>query len=187
MPSAFELAVLASLNKGNLRTAFHSYLTASEYLKTNGLAEFVLRKGKLSKKKIEAFGKLVASGALYAGEKAEEYVKLTQRLSRDLRLYKDERLDEVKRAISAVTGRPCKYETARDHLKKAWEQKPSRYTPPDLLTRIKARINPWDGWCDAQTVVRLDQGKKIYYLWIPGELLNATLHLVGQQRKLKKQ
>ena len=64
LPTAFELAILASFTRGNLRTALHSYLAASEYLKKNGLAELALRHEKLSKKKIEAFGKLRDHGAL---------------------------------------------------------------------------------------------------------------------------
>jgi hypothetical protein len=160
MPSAFELAVLANFAGGNLRAALHSYLAASEYLKKNGQAELALRHKKLSKKKIEAFGKLRDRGALSGNEGAIEYEKLVSGLKPALKLYKDRRDDQVKSAISEVTDRPCNYQTARDHLKRVWQPKPSRYTPSLWLEEVKAANNPWDRWCHKHTVVTQDNGKK---------------------------
>ena len=186
MPSAFELAVLASFTDGNSHKAFQSFLSASEYLKANGAAELALGKGALSKKKIEAFVKLTSGGALDPGQAVIEYEKLVSGLKPALKLYKDKRDDAVKSAIRVVTDRPCNYQTARDHLKKAWELKPSRYTPHGLLAKIKAAANPWDCWCDVQTG---EDGKdnNSRYLSITKELLNSALVLLRQQEKHQKQ
>jgi hypothetical protein len=186
LPSAFELAVLATFTSGNLHKAFQSYLWASEYLKANGAAELALQKGALSKKKIEAFVKLTSRGALDRGQAVIEYEKLVSGLKPALKLYKDERDDAVKSAIRVVTDRPCNYQTARDHLKKVWELKPARFTPRSLLKKIKTAANPWDSWCDAHTVVGRDKEKKKYrYLWVPGELINAVLHLCVSRKNAK--
>jgi hypothetical protein len=186
LPSAFELAMLARFTGGDLHRALQGYLSASQYLHRYGPAALALRKGRLSKKKIEALGNLIDSNALRPKEAARQYEKLVSSLKPELKLYKDKRPDEVKSAISTVTRRPCNYETARDHLKKSWEERPSRYTHRFLLAKIKATTNPWDSWCDAHTLVGQDKGKKIYSLRVPGELLDATLHRLRQRKKREK-
>ena len=185
MPSAFELAVLASFTDGNLHKAFQSYSSALEYLKTNGADELALRKGTLSKKKIEAFEKLRSGGALDRGQAVIEYEKLVFGLKPALKLYKDKRDDAVKSAIRAATNRSCNYETARNLVKKAWQLKPSRYTPHGLLAKIKAAKNPWDCWCDAQTAKdKKDDNSR--YISITRELLESTLRLLRQHEKREK-
>jgi hypothetical protein len=183
MPSAFELAVLASFTDGNLHEAFHSYLSASEYLEMNGPAELALRKGNLSEK-VEALEQLRRAGAVEREEAVIEYEKQVSGLKPPLRLYKDKRDDAVKSAIRTVTDRPCSYQTARDFLRKAWVLNPSLYTAPELRAKVDAAANPWDSWCDAYTLVGQDGERENYrFLWVPGELLNVTLLLLRQQRK----
>jgi hypothetical protein len=186
MPSAFELAALASSNRGDLHRAFKSYLSASEYLETNGPAELDLRKGGLAEK-IEAFAKLKSAGVFGGGDAAAEYQKLVAGLRGYRKLYKDKRDDGVKSAAKTVTGRPCNYQTARDHLKKAWLMDPSRYTPPDDKTSAKkiTVTNQWDRWCHQHTITGHDKEKGTYrYLLIPEELLEAALRLICRSRKV---
>lgn len=102
LPNAFELAMLASFTKGNLRTALQTYLSASEYLKTNGVAELALRKRKLSKKKIEAFDKLWREGVIAGDEAGVEYQKLVSDVKPALKLYNDKTADDVKSAIAPL-------------------------------------------------------------------------------------
>jgi len=186
IPSAFELAALAALTGGDLHRAFHSYLSASEYLETNGPAELALRKGNLGEK-VEGFVKLKLDGALDRGQEVTEYEKLVSGLKPAVKLYKDKRDDAVKSAIQGVTGRSCNYQTARDSLKKAWVLNPPHYTAFELQKKIDAASNPWDCWCDAYTLIGQDKEKKIYrFLSVPGELLDATLHLLRHQEKRQK-
>lgn len=184
VPLAFELAALASAD-GNLHKAFQSYLSASEYLEMNGPAELKLRKGTLSEK-VKALDRLIRGGALKRGEAVIEYEKLVSGMTA-FKLYKDKRDDGVKSAIKAVTERSCSYQTARDYLKKAWMLNPSLYTRPELWGKVEKAAKPWDHWCDANTVVGQDKeegtGENYRYLWIPGELLEATLHLLRQRKK----
>ncbi len=183
MLSAFELALLAKFTNGNLRSAFDSYLSASEYLETNGAAELALRKRALSKEKIEAFAQLMRSGALNHQDAGTEYEKLVSGLKPALKLYKDKRDDAVKSAIRAVTNRPCNYQTARDFLKKAWVLNPSAYTASERLAKINRASKPWDRWCDVHTRRGQDKEKKTYrYLSIPGELIEAALRLLCRSR-----
>jgi len=184
LPSAAELAILASVNGGEVDKAFRLYLSATEYLKTMAQLEITLRTGDLGAR-VTAFGKLWDAGEFTAEESVIWWRRLTANLKPYRKLYKDERDDGVKSAVKTVTGRPCKYPTARDYLKKAWLIEPSRYTPPDDETSAKKNtaVNPWDSWCDQHTITGFDKEKKAYrYLWIPGELLEAALRRICRGR-----
>jgi hypothetical protein len=188
LPSAFELAILATLNGGNFKEAFGTYLLASEYLDTEVEKELELRRkaqGTIAERG-EAFRERVRSGELKgkAIQKAyEELVTLVRPFLSDAELFIDGRDDSVKTSIRELTGRRCNADTARDYLRAAWMRSrlPKRVAidsenmPTDEKRRA-VEIKEWNKWCDKH---RNRSSKSFVF---PQALLDAALQWIKDRR-----
>ena len=188
LPSAFELAILATLNGGNCKEAFETYLRASAYLHTEVEKELELRRkaqGTIVERS-QAFRERVRSGQLKGKAVESAYEELLTPIRpylSDVKLFIDESDDDVKRPIRELTGRGCNSDTARNYLRAAWMRSrlpigvaiDSENMPTDEKRRAVEK-KEWNKWCDKH---RNRSSKSFVF---PRALLDAALKWIKDRR-----